>query len=107
MSTPSVRKDRFNVIGIYKVPPHLTKKELEAKLEAFVDEFLALPVVQQTALKMEMSFRNDLLNDHVKVLGYTPAEPAVLITAQTERHAESAIKFYFGLAGQIMMVWAI
>jgi hypothetical protein len=38
---------------IHKAPPHLTKKEFEAKLEGIIDE-VALPPVVQKLLKLEI-----------------------------------------------------
>ncbi|KAF8147310.1 hypothetical protein K438DRAFT_484412 [Mycena galopus ATCC 62051] len=80
----STRKDRFCAIFIYKTPPHLSRKEFEAKMSALIDEALLLPIVKQNVLKVDMIFRNDLLDDHIKVWNYVPAEPVLLVTAETE-----------------------
>ncbi|KAJ7366929.1 hypothetical protein DFH08DRAFT_929643 [Mycena albidolilacea] len=87
MSTPSVPKDRFHIMGIYMVPPQLPKKASEDKIAALIDELLLLPVVEGNALKVEMIVQNDLSNEHVKPTGYapTPAEdPVIIVTLQTE-----------------------
>ncbi|KAJ7847388.1 hypothetical protein B0H13DRAFT_1907318 [Mycena leptocephala] len=76
------------VLFIHKVAPHLAKKEFEAKLERMIDELAQLPVIQKSLLKIEMLFQNDRLDHHGKALGIAPAEPVVLVMAQSETAAQ-------------------
>ncbi|KAJ7752616.1 hypothetical protein B0H16DRAFT_788315 [Mycena metata] len=48
-------KDRFHAIFIHRVPPHLSSKEFESKVEAWMDECVQLPVVKKNAIKAEMT----------------------------------------------------
>jgi hypothetical protein len=50
----SIRKDRVFVMAIHTTPPHLTKKDFETKVEAFIDSLLAVPVARKNILKAEM-----------------------------------------------------
>lgn len=47
----SAKKDRVFTVGVYRGPPQLSQKELTSKVDALVDEFLALPVAQKNFLK--------------------------------------------------------
>ncbi|KAJ7441981.1 hypothetical protein FB451DRAFT_1298050 [Mycena latifolia] len=80
----TARKDRFCAIGVHKVPPHLSKKEFENKIEALMDDVHALDLVRKKVLKMEMIFQNDLLDEHVKLFEFPPREPVVVIATETE-----------------------
>jgi hypothetical protein len=51
---PAAGKDRFHAFGIHKVPPGLSEKDFEAKLEAVVDRLLVLPLLQRNMPKLEM-----------------------------------------------------
>lgn len=87
---------------IHKIPPHLSKHEFEAKLEALIDEVLQLPLVQKNVLKVEVVrilildyttyipltggqiFQQDLLDEHVKGFGFPPREPVVFLAVHCE-----------------------
>jgi hypothetical protein len=47
-------KDRFRSIGVHKVPSHLSKKDFENKIEALMNDVLALDLAGKKVLKMEM-----------------------------------------------------
>ncbi|KAF8192372.1 hypothetical protein K438DRAFT_2018062 [Mycena galopus ATCC 62051] len=80
----AARKDVLNVLAIYKVPPHLSKEEFEAKLNSFLDDLVALPEVQRNVLKVEILFQNDRFDGHLQHYGYPPREPLVVAMAQVE-----------------------
>ncbi|KAJ7443648.1 hypothetical protein B0H11DRAFT_2090916 [Mycena galericulata] len=80
----TARKDRFCATGVHKVPPHLSKKDFENKIEALMDDVLALDLVRRKALKMEMIFQNDRLDEHVKLFDFPPRDPVVVIATETE-----------------------
>jgi hypothetical protein len=50
----SVQKSRFTAIGIHKRPANLTKKDFDAKIDALVDSLVALPVVQNNFLILNL-----------------------------------------------------
>ncbi|KAJ7046331.1 hypothetical protein C8F04DRAFT_1063988, partial [Mycena alexandri] len=78
-------KDRFQAIFIHRVPPHLSSKEFENKVEAWIDELVQLPAVQRNVIKIEMCFADNSLDEHVKLLRFSPPAPAVIVNiVQTE-----------------------
>ncbi|KAJ7443853.1 hypothetical protein FB451DRAFT_1189882 [Mycena latifolia] len=79
MSTQN--KDTVCLVGIFKAPPHLSKLQLENKLEAVVDTCLALPGITRGLLKYEM---NITLDDHIQALGLPAPHPTVLLRAEWE-----------------------
>ncbi|KAJ7910311.1 hypothetical protein B0H13DRAFT_1876846 [Mycena leptocephala] len=103
--SPSARKDGFHVMGMHKIPPHLSKDEFETKLEALIDEAVKLPLVQRNLLKVEMVrcilifshptsrkfgdqiFQTDLMDEHVKPFGFPPREDVVFVEVQCEGRA--------------------
>ncbi|KAJ7925451.1 hypothetical protein B0H13DRAFT_2314461 [Mycena leptocephala] len=82
--SPSARKDGFHVMGMHKIPPHLSKDEFETKLEALIDEAVKLPLVQRNLLKVEVIFQTDLMDEHVKAFGFPPREDVVFVEVQCE-----------------------
>jgi hypothetical protein len=50
----SVRKDYCTAFGIHPIPANIPKKDFEAKCEALVESFLALPVTQRNFLKFDI-----------------------------------------------------
>ncbi|KAJ7288872.1 hypothetical protein C8J57DRAFT_1281464 [Mycena rebaudengoi] len=84
LMSSSVRKDHFHGVSIHKIPSGHSKKEFEARLDRFLDDFICLPIVQRTVLKVEMMSQNDLLDEHVKLFGFQPQEPVVLVVVQCE-----------------------
>ncbi|KAJ7775555.1 hypothetical protein B0H16DRAFT_1507864 [Mycena metata] len=80
----SAQKDRFRVIGIHKVPAHLSKEEVERKVNALADKFVRIPSVQQNLLKLELLLQTKFLDDLLEKIGFAPAEPHVILVAETE-----------------------
>ncbi|KAJ7885812.1 hypothetical protein B0H13DRAFT_2343079 [Mycena leptocephala] len=80
----SAQKDHLHFMAMHKIPPHLSKTEFETKLEALLDEALQLPLVQQSLLKLELIFQDDVLDEVVKAFGFPPREPAVFIKVHCE-----------------------
>ncbi|KAJ7473542.1 hypothetical protein FB451DRAFT_1558720 [Mycena latifolia] len=69
------------VIGIFKVPSHLSKEQFEKKFEALVDASLALPAVKNGLLKYEM---NTGLHDHIQAFGLLAMQPTVVLKGEWE-----------------------
>ncbi|KAF7358484.1 hypothetical protein MVEN_00898900 [Mycena venus] len=81
----SIQKDRVSVMAIHTTPPHLTQKDFETKLEAFVDSLLAVPAAQKNILKAEMYFQNQELNESFQALGWNvPQRGACVIAYELE-----------------------
>ncbi|KAJ6459993.1 hypothetical protein C8R45DRAFT_1109355 [Mycena sanguinolenta] len=74
----------FSAFIVNKVPPHLSKTEFEAKVEALVDKALLLPIVQKNLVKFEMIFQNDLVDEHVGAFGFPPRDPVLFVTLHSE-----------------------
>ncbi|KAJ7752607.1 hypothetical protein B0H16DRAFT_1545910 [Mycena metata] len=78
-------KDRFHAIFIHRVPPHLSSKEFENKVEAWMDEYVQLAAVKKNIVKAEMWFQEKSLDEHVGLLRFAPPAPAVIVNmVQTE-----------------------
>ncbi|KAJ7738326.1 hypothetical protein B0H16DRAFT_1465778 [Mycena metata] len=86
LATPSQRKDRFQFIAIHRKPPGLSIREFETKVESFMDDLAALPIVQKNILKFEMmtQIQNEPLDDYIKLWGYPLKESVVIIALQCE-----------------------
>ncbi|KAF7340344.1 hypothetical protein MVEN_01953600 [Mycena venus] len=80
----SIRKDRFHVMVMHKIPPDFSKNEFETKLEALIDKAVQLPLVQKNLLKIDMIFQTNLSDEHVKAFGYLPKEEVVFVEVQCE-----------------------
>ncbi|KAJ7776248.1 hypothetical protein B0H16DRAFT_1506041 [Mycena metata] len=80
----STQKDRFRAIATHKVPPHLSKEKFEGKVEALVDDVVALLSAQRHLLKLELLFWNKSVEDALQSLGFPPAEPHVITVAESE-----------------------
>jgi hypothetical protein len=96
----SARKDVVQVIGIQKVPSHLSKEEFETKYETLIDELLALPQFKENLLKVELVrieplrtfrepnaspllpvFTNHRFDQYLASFGIPPREPIVAARA--------------------------
>ncbi|KAF7374247.1 hypothetical protein MSAN_00307600 [Mycena sanguinolenta] len=78
----SSQKDRIFTLGVYRGPPQLSQEELTSKVDALVDNFLALPVAQKNFLKFTMMMPNDALNEDVAMLGVGVPPPCVFLFGQ-------------------------
>ncbi|KAJ6582140.1 hypothetical protein B0H19DRAFT_1252273 [Mycena capillaripes] len=78
----SSKKDRVFTLGVYRGPPQLSQKELTSRVDALVDNFLALPVAQKNFLKFTMMVPNDALNEDVAMLGVGLPPPSVFLFGQ-------------------------
>ncbi|KAJ7443932.1 hypothetical protein B0H11DRAFT_2090248 [Mycena galericulata] len=80
--SPSFRKERCVWLGIHKAPYHLSTEEFKARIEKFVEGWLALSVVRNTTLKVEMILTNDLLTPHAKADGIPIPLPGAIVTSE-------------------------
>ncbi|KAJ7653407.1 hypothetical protein B0H17DRAFT_1338434 [Mycena rosella] len=76
--------DSVCLIGIYKVPPHLSKGQFETKFEAFMDALFLLPVVNDGLLKYELLFQNATLDEHVQAPELPASRPTVVCRGEWE-----------------------
>ncbi|KAJ7164276.1 hypothetical protein C8R46DRAFT_1099173 [Mycena filopes] len=89
----STSKDRFHAIGIYKVPPHLSKEEFEHQVETLADKLLLLPSVQRNLVKYEMLVQDNSLDEHVKSLGWAAdSHVALVCESETQDHFIEAMR---------------
>ncbi|KAJ6487039.1 hypothetical protein C8R45DRAFT_996771 [Mycena sanguinolenta] len=93
MSASSM-KDRVFTLGVYRGPPQLSQKELTSRVDALVDDFLALPVAQKNFLKFTMMVPNDTLNEDVAMLGVGLPPPSVFLFGQcaNEEHLTEILR---------------
>ncbi|KAJ7164238.1 hypothetical protein C8R46DRAFT_1192973 [Mycena filopes] len=78
----SSRKDRITVIGVREVPAHLSKEVFEAKLRAFLDSLMTIPIRQTS-----------FLSANIQALGLPEARPLV-ITYQECETADQLTEIY-------------
>ncbi|KAF8142362.1 hypothetical protein K438DRAFT_1784845 [Mycena galopus ATCC 62051] len=78
----SSKKDRVFTLGVYRGPPQLSQQELTSRVDALVDDFLALPIAQKNFLKFTMMVPNDALNEDVAMLGVGLPPPSVFLFGQ-------------------------
>jgi hypothetical protein len=100
---PSARKDIVQIVGVHKVPSHLSKEEFEAKYETLVEEMVALPSMKNNFLKLEIvrttsmrtfralnaSFRqqflqNDRFDQYLESYRCPPRESLVIVRGEIE-----------------------
>ncbi|KAJ7206262.1 hypothetical protein GGX14DRAFT_457460 [Mycena pura] len=87
MSVPTKHCTAF---GIHPVPANMSKKDFEAKCEALVESFLALPVAHRNLLKFDIIFQNDHMSDFFKSLGLPEPQPVVCLRCEYETEANWA-----------------
>ncbi|KAJ7294066.1 hypothetical protein C8J57DRAFT_1270708 [Mycena rebaudengoi] len=94
MSPPNTNLAR--IIGVYRCPPNLSNEEFERKAEHLIDTEVALPVVQKSVTKYEMSVSNNLHehDQHLQRLGLaTPTESTIVVCADY-RTEEDMAKYF-------------
>ncbi|KAJ6459992.1 hypothetical protein C8R45DRAFT_1030240 [Mycena sanguinolenta] len=74
----------FHAWIVHNEPPHFSKAEFEAKLEALVDQAVLLPIVQKNLVKFEMAFQKDVVDEHAGSFGFPPRNPVVFCILQSE-----------------------
>ncbi|KAJ6569063.1 hypothetical protein B0H19DRAFT_1256740 [Mycena capillaripes] len=87
----SVRKDTITVIGVHRVPAHLSKREFEENVDRLVESLLALPEAKNLLSlnvyrhqNIIQIFQNNHVEASMKELGYPPAQPCVLLMPEFE-----------------------
>ncbi|KAF8188479.1 hypothetical protein K438DRAFT_1833619 [Mycena galopus ATCC 62051] len=86
----SVSKTYCTAFGIHPVPANITKEDFQAKCEALVESFLALPVAQKNFLKFDILFQNDQVKSHITSLGFPEPQPCVCLRCYYETDANWA-----------------
>ncbi|KAJ7885816.1 hypothetical protein B0H13DRAFT_1889443 [Mycena leptocephala] len=74
---PAPRDGAVHLISPYNVPPHVSSRKFEhdQKYEEFIANFLAVPKIKKNVVRLEMWKHNNMLDDHIRALGYAEAEP--------------------------------
>ncbi|KAJ7430215.1 hypothetical protein B0H11DRAFT_2138238, partial [Mycena galericulata] len=73
-------KDNLRVVGLFKVPQHLTPAQHAEKLEALVDSIVAHPTIQKNMLGYTMWLPNDTMNASTQTMRIpAPERPCILI----------------------------
>ncbi|KAJ7896571.1 hypothetical protein B0H13DRAFT_1885076 [Mycena leptocephala] len=77
---PAPRDGAAHMISVYNVPPHVSSRKFEhdQKIEEFIDTLLALPKVKKNVVRLEMWKHNNMLDDHIRTLGYAEARPVFI-----------------------------
>ncbi|KAF8147051.1 hypothetical protein K438DRAFT_1780371 [Mycena galopus ATCC 62051] len=86
----SVSKTYCTAFGIHPVPANTTLEDFQAKCEALVESFLALPVAKQNFLKFDILFQNDQVKIYTKSLGFPEPQPCVCLRCYYETDANWA-----------------
>ncbi|KAJ7690884.1 hypothetical protein B0H17DRAFT_1201453 [Mycena rosella] len=73
-----------HILGIYKVPTHLSRDEYGQKFHAFVEKYIALPAIQKNLVRYEVWQQNDAVGDRMQDLGHPVSEPTFLVRAESE-----------------------
>ncbi|KAJ7896567.1 hypothetical protein B0H13DRAFT_1885072 [Mycena leptocephala] len=74
---PAPRDGAVHLISPYNVPPHVSSRKFEhdQKFEEFIHNFIAVPKVKKNVVRLEMWKHNNMLDDHIRALGYAEAGP--------------------------------
>ncbi|KAJ7334015.1 hypothetical protein DFH08DRAFT_1019877 [Mycena albidolilacea] len=82
----SVSKTYCTAFGIHPVPANTTTEDFQAKCEALVESFLALPVAQQNFLKFDILFQNHEpeVKSYTTALGFPESPPCVCLRCYYE-----------------------
>jgi len=78
-------QDRCSAIGIYKVPPSLSKEAFVQKCEELMDAVVASPIARNL-LRYEMLIPNENLGEHLDTLGMPSVQGTVVIVAEFPSH---------------------
>jgi len=79
-------RDGAHLFCVYNVPHHVSSRKVEhdQNFEEFIDNFLAVPKVKKNFVRFEMWKHNNMLDDHIRALGYAEAGPIFIHHAIVE-----------------------
>ncbi|KAJ7896564.1 hypothetical protein B0H13DRAFT_2338295 [Mycena leptocephala] len=79
-------RDAAHLFCVYNVPPHVSSRKFEhdQNFEEFIDNFLAVPKVKKNFVRFEMWKHNNMVDDHIRALGYAEAGPIFIHHAIVE-----------------------
>ncbi|KAJ6468809.1 hypothetical protein C8R45DRAFT_1017629 [Mycena sanguinolenta] len=86
----SVSKTYCTAFGIHPVPNNTTKEDFQAKCEALVESFLALPVAKENFIQFDILFQNDQVKNHITSLGFPEPQSCVCLRCYYETDANWA-----------------
>ncbi|KAJ6540498.1 hypothetical protein B0H19DRAFT_1077907 [Mycena capillaripes] len=73
-----------HAIGIYTAPQQMSPAQFHTNFEAWIDKFLALPVVQKNFVKFTMLVPKTALDIHLQSLGLSAATPTQVNLVEAE-----------------------
>ncbi|KAF7365688.1 hypothetical protein MVEN_00442500 [Mycena venus] len=80
-ATPS--KDLHSIIGIYKAPAGVSRKEFDAHMQRLMAPLALVPVVKKLR-DLNVIYQNDEMTESIQGLGMPPAPATVMVTASSE-----------------------
>ncbi|KAF7333199.1 hypothetical protein MVEN_02385800 [Mycena venus] len=84
------RQNTFSVVGVMKVPTHLTKDDFEKKVETLLDTIFELPIAKGKLIKYEMFIQTTHIDDHIPHLGLPQPQPTLVVREEWE-HADQVV----------------
>ncbi|KAJ7743903.1 hypothetical protein DFH07DRAFT_1063474 [Mycena maculata] len=85
-SSMSARKDRARIIGVYKIPPHLSLEQFETKYKEMTDTLVALPGAAKNLVKYELSFSTNACDDPLQTMKLPSPQGTVVVISEAESH---------------------
>ncbi|KAJ7896582.1 hypothetical protein B0H13DRAFT_1885087 [Mycena leptocephala] len=85
------------------VVPKYDNPAPRTKFEEFIDNFLAAPKVKKNVVRLEMWKHNNMLDDHIRALGYAEAGPVYIHHAIIENW-DSALEIMEDLEAQQLVM---
>ncbi|KAJ7036315.1 hypothetical protein C8F04DRAFT_1096063 [Mycena alexandri] len=77
-------KDNLRVVGLFKVPQHLTPAQHAEKFEALVDSIVAHPTIQKNMLGYTMWLPNDTMNTSIQTMRIPAPERTCVLILEAE-----------------------
>ncbi|KAJ7253896.1 hypothetical protein C8J57DRAFT_621195 [Mycena rebaudengoi] len=77
-------KDNLRVVGLFKVPQHLTPARHVEKVEALVDSIVAHPTIQKNMLGYTMWLPNDTMSASIQTMRIPAPERICILILETE-----------------------
>jgi len=77
-------KDNLRVVGLFKVPQHLTPAQHAEKFEALVDSIVAHPTIQKHMLGYTMWMPNNTMNPSIQTMRIPASERTCVLILEAE-----------------------
>ncbi|KAF7354108.1 hypothetical protein MVEN_01098200 [Mycena venus] len=76
--------DRVHIMAIYKVPGGMSTEQYGKGHGTFLEDYAAIPAVQNNLVKLEKWTQNNALDEHLHMVGYSRPEPTFIIHGELE-----------------------